>query len=333
MKTVSVNLSSLSVPCENRCRYCLLSWDGNCLGTSYEDCRAYAEGLRAWLRENRPDLRFEFYFGYSMEHPNLLKTVDYMHENGYVQGDFLQFDGMKFRTPGESLQLLTDLKDHGIRMVDFTFYGTRDYHDRFAGRAGDFDYMVRLLAQAQKIGLNTEVGIPLTHENAPQAEELIQSLLPYEPQRIFCFVPHGEGRGVHLDKIRFSQADFEYLPPLVREHFNRSLYRPEGEWVTGGFFQAYQKRVLALVPTPENLEHFRSLGYEGTLAYLERLDDDYHRALPANEELIKLYADPQGQEFYSQRDLIMHVQRRYIAENRLDLYDIHDERHSFVRRF
>lgn len=332
MKTVSVNVASLSVPCENRCRYCLLSWDGRCRGLSYEASRDYARGFHDWIQENRPDLSFQFYFGYSMEHPDLLNAVEDMAAHGYVQGEFLQFDGMKFRTPEESLRLLQNLKERGIRMLDFTFYGTRDYHDRFAARAGDYDYMMTLLSQAQEIGLDTEVGVPLTHENADQAEELIGQILLYNPKNLFCTVPHGEGRGLSLDRVRFSKSDYDALPELVRSYFNRSLYKTEGEWVSQGVGQM-ERRAVTVVPTPENISDYRAMGYEQTLAHLEQLDDDYHRAVPSDGDLMKLYGNPDGQQLYSRRDLIMHLQRRYIAEHGLALYDVYDERHSFIRRF
>lgn len=333
MKTVSVNVGSLSVPCANRCRYCLLSWDGRCVGASYEECRDYAEKFHSWLRKNRPELSFQYFFGYSMDHPQLLETVDYMHKMGYNQGEFLQFDGMKFRTTDESRQLLTNLKACGVKLVDFTFYGIREYHDRFAARKGDFDYMLRLMAQAREIGLDTEAGIPLTHENAEQAEALIGTLEEYGPKKIFCFVPHGEGRGRLLDKVRFSQNDYDRLSPKVITHFNRTIYRPEGEWVTGDSLKEYTRRVLTVVPTPENLEFWKSMSGEETIAYLEKLDDDYHAAIPSADELLRQYGNPNGRQYYSQRDMIMHLQRCYIAEHNLNLYDIHDERHSFIRRF
>lgn len=331
MKTIAVQVSSLSVPCYNRCRYCLLSWDGHCRGISYEACRDYALGFHRWLKENRPEVDFQFYFAYSMEHPRLLETVDFMQENGYVQGQFLQFDGLKLRTPEESMQLLRDLKAHGVKLVDFTFYGTRDYHDRFAARTGDFDFMMGMLRQAREVGMDAEVGIPVTHENAHQLEELIGQVEALEPQKIFCLVPHGEGRGVHLDKVRFTRADYDSLSPKVQALFNRTVFRTEGEWVSQGLTEP-EGRVAVLVPTPENFEMFQTMGYEKTLAYLETLDNEYHAALPSDNDLLKLYGDPEGQQFYSRRDLVMHLQRRYLAEHGLEMYDIHDERQCFVRR-
>ena len=77
IKTVSILLHTLCVPCHNHCRYCLLSWDGKTLGLDYAASEAFAARFSAWLREERPDLKFMFSFGYSMEHPHLPEVIDF----------------------------------------------------------------------------------------------------------------------------------------------------------------------------------------------------------------------------------------------------------------
>ena len=48
----------------------------------------------------------------------------------------MQFDGMKFREEPEIISLIHELREHGIEHLNFTFYGTRAYHNKFCGRAG-----------------------------------------------------------------------------------------------------------------------------------------------------------------------------------------------------
>ena len=227
MKTVSINVMNLCVPCENRCRYCLLSWDGKLRGVEYERSRAYAERFYNWLQANRPDVNFAFYYGYSMEHPQLLETIDFARKIGSPGGKFLQFDGMKFRTDAEIRDLLTSIQAHGIELIDLTFYGTRDYHDRFAARKGDFDYMIRILEIANQIGLSVNAGIALNHENANQAGPLLEELKKHQLNHILCFVPHVEGRGETLNPVRFRQSDYDGLPQSVKELFNSRKFRTE----------------------------------------------------------------------------------------------------------
>ena len=298
----------------------------------YRRSEAYAKRFYEWLRENRPELSFLFGFGYSMEHPQLLEAIDFCRSIGSATGEFLQFDGMKFRSPEELETLLRQLKDHGIKLIDLTFYGTESYHDRFAARWGDYQLMMRTLEKAQEVGLDVTVSIPITHENAAQMEDLIAELQEHGAQQIRCFVPHSEGRGHLLEPIRFSSDDYEKLKGDVRQRLNTNRFKTEAEWLKCGF-PVNEKRVLTVTLRPENVEFFENLSFEETIAYLEKLDDDYYTAIPAPEELAKLYGNPNGDRYYSARDLCLTYQQRYITDHKLEIYDIHDERQCFSRRF
>lgn len=361
MKTVSINVMNLCVPCANRCRYCLLSYDGRLSGVDYKRSEDYTKRFSGWIRENRPDLDFLFGFGYSMDHPQLLETIDFLNSIDSPTGQFLQFDGMRFRDEQELDELLRGIQRHGVKLIDLTFYGTREYHDRFAARKGDYEYMMTILKLANQIGLDVEVGIALSHENVGQIDGLMDELETYKLKRIFCFVPHAEGRGVSLNKVRFSQDDYVQLSERAKEHFNTNRYMPECRWVklieklstetlkrerTQSGDQSteheltrirellrLEKRVLTVVLTAENVDQFEQMSFADTISYLEKLDDDYYRIMPTVEELMGLYGDPEGDKYYSLRDLYLNYQRRYIRENNLEIYDINDERQCFSRRF
>ena len=85
--------------------------------------------------------------------------------------------------------------------------------------------------------------------------------------------------------------------------------------------------------TPENVNFFEKLPFAETISYLEQLDDKYYAIMPTVEELAKRYGNPKGRHFYSARDLYLCYQRRYIAQQKVEIYDINDERHCFSRRF
>ena len=332
MRTVSINVMNLCVPCENRCRYCLLSYDGKVNGVDYKRSEAYARRFYEWIQENRPDLSFLFGFGYSMEHPDLLGAIDFCRSIGSATGEFLQFDGMRFRTDEELETLLRQLKEHGIKLIDLTFYGTENYHDRFAARAGDYRLMMRTLGQAIKVGLDVTISIPVTHENTDQMDQLITELQESGAEKIRCFVPHGEGRGRRLESIRLTTEDYDTLSEDVRSRINRSRFKAEREWLHSGF-PTLENRALTVTLTPVNVDFFEELPFEETIAYLEKLDEDYYSAVPTVEELAKIYGDPNGNRYYSAWDLYLNYQWRYIAENQIEIYDINDERQCFSRRF
>lgn len=333
MQTKSVYVMNLCVPCENRCRYCLLSYNGKENGIDYRRSEAYAKRFYEWIQDNRPDLSFVFGFGYSMEHPNLTEAIDFLQEIGSPTGRFLQMDGMKFRTEDELRTLFLDFKEHGIQLMDLTFYGTEDYHDKFAARKGDYAYMMSILQIANEIGLPVEVGIPVSHENAEQLELLINELEKYQLEKIFCFVPHAEGRGVLLNSVRFSQRDYDCLSEKVKGYLNTNRFKTEKEWLQNvdAFFT--DKRMVALTLTPENIEQFEQMSFDETITYLENLDDEYYRVVPNAETLLEMYGDANSDLFYSARDLYLNYQRRYIKEHNTEVYDINDERQCFSRRY
>lgn len=333
MKTEAILVVSHCVPCFNRCRYCLLSWDGKTVGAEYARSAAYAKRFHDWIQANRPELNFNFSFGYSMEHPRLLEAVDFLNSIGSVGGQFLQFDGMKMRTKAELRTLLSGLKDHGIRMIDLTFYGTEAYHDRFAARKWDYRLMMDTLAAAAEIGLAVTVDIPLTHENTPQIDDLMDTLQGYPLRKLILFVPHSEGRGANLDSVRFAEEDEKMLNERAKAHFNRSLYRPERQWLEMQDFPVPERRMLQLSLTRDNIQFFEEMSFADAISYLESLDDAYYAAIPDMKTLAGLYGDPENTAFYRERDLRMHYIRRYLRDHTIRVSDMNDERYCSSRRY
>lgn len=332
MKTKSIMLQTLSVPCACHCRYCLLSWDNHPVGADYGRSKAYAREFYRYIRENRPEVKFDFTFGYSMEHPKLLEELDFLNEIGSVQGQFLQMDGMRFRSAGEMDALTAALAEHGAAKINATFYGLEAYHDRFAARHGDFAHLLKLAQSGVKNGLEVSAGIPLTAENAEQSEALIDRLEECGISEISVFVPHEEGRGALLAPIRFSEQDLEKLGSKGFSKLNRKAFRPEREWISGTWPEE-QNRALIISLTPENIGRFEKMEFEQVIRYVEELDEAYYSSLPTFAELCGMYGNLEGNDLYGKRDLFQHYQKRYIAQHGLSLYDVTDERFCGSRRF
>ena len=277
------------------------------------------------------DIRFVYYFGYSMEHPDLPEAIRFMRETNSPGGEFLQFDGMKMRTREELRDLLAAIKAQGIKLLNFTFYGTREYHDGFAGRKGDFELMIHSLEIALEVGLDAEVGIPVTKENIGQIDELLK-LLPEDRIRIYLFTPHSGGRGIGLLDSKITLEDYESMSPKAKGYFNRNKNRTPREWMESDLPKA-DKRVLTLSLLPENIDRLERQPFGETLAELEKMDEDYYGRIPDFPSLLKLYGDPKDRRLYSAKDLYFLYRRRYIAENELEIPDVTDERFSGSLRY
>ena len=333
MQTRGIMIQTLCVPCACRCRYCLLDWDGKLPGAAFDRSRDYALRFYSWIKENRPALSFHFSFGFSMDHPALFDALDVLNGIGSVSGRFLQFDGFTFRSDEALRELLTGIRAHGAETLNFTFYGTEAYHDRFAARPGDYAFMLKTIRFAKATGLRVTAGVPLTTENAGQAASLLHALTDAGAEDIRFFVPHAEGRGKHLEPIRLTADVFEQLPREVKARLNRNVYKTEAAFCEPGAIKEETARMLLLSLTPETVEAWERTPFDETIRRLEELDETYYAAFPSQTELVRTFGDPRSDRFYTQRDLLAAYRNRFAAAHGLSIYDVTNERQSGSRRY
>lgn len=331
MKTKSINILNLNVPCYCHCRYCLLEWNGKTLGIDYDRSVKYSKSFYKWLKENRPELSFTYYFGYSMEHPKLFETIKFMQETNSPGGEFLQFDGMKERSKDELFDFLTEIKNAGIKLIDLTFYGLENYHDKFAGRIGDYNLLMNTLDVALSLGINVEVGIPVIKENLDQLNELVE-LFSNKNVDLFLFTPHSIGRGRTLMDSKITLEDYESMTEKVKKYFNRNTNRTQYEWLTNPPKEV-NNRTLTLSLLPTNIEDIEKKTFEEVIKELEEMDDYFYSIVPSFNELLIKYADKNDNSLYSKKDLYAIYRKRYIQENKLEITDITDERYSGSIRY
>ena len=331
MKTVSFGVENLCVPCHAHCRYCLLSSCGKATGVDYERGKRFAARLAKEVQEKQPDLRFFYYIGYCMDGEYLWDYIEFSQEIQSPSAKFLQLNGLKLRDEAGTDEFVSELKGAGIELIDLTFYGLREYHDRFAGRAGDFDFLVRILQAAQKHGIAVHISIPVTKENIAMMDELLTMLETRHSGEISLFLPHGKGRGRSMESQRLTAEDLIGRNERIVERL--SAYRTERVWLANSEREIPTKRTLTLALTPEEIDQLESMSLEEILAYLEDLDDRYYTAIPSCEELAALYGDPAGTRLYRRfRDLHLEWQQRYLVEHDLKIWDMNDESHHFSVR-
>ena len=331
METESILIQNLCVLCACRCRYCLLSWDGKPVGITWERSVRFAERFKERVKEERPDLKVDFSFGYSMEHPDLRDALRTLKELGSPQAEYLQCDGMRMRDEKECKELMEMLSSEGIGQLNFTFYGLEKYHDGFAGRKGEFSNIFRMMKAASKEGLGVSAGIALTSESADQIDELIDILnKTADLSRIFLFIPHEEGRGESIANIRFTKEDEKKLSEEAFGLLNKGIFKTEAEWIRKGFSEE-TKRTLILSLRADNIEKYEGMDPFDIIKETEDLDDAYYGSFPFLAELAKKYGDSDGKRYFRQRDLFSHYRKLYAAEHGVSVYDVTDERQSGSR--
>ena len=333
MQTASVMIQSLCVPCCNRCRYCLLSWDGTVEGADWNRSVALAKRFLHELREQRPDVSSSFSFGYAMEHPNLPDAIRTLSELGSPTAHFLQCDGMRMRNDAECSALTDMLRREGIERLGFTVYGLAEYHDRFAGRTGDYALLLRMMRAASASGIPFDTGIPLTSENADQIDELADTLKAAGNEHVRLFVPHEEGRGKALRAIRIGRSDLARLSDASRRLLNETVYRTESDWLQHPEATRESKRQILISLRRDTIDEYEKRSAESVVKEIESLDEQYYAAFPCFEELAERYGDPHGEKLYRSRDLFHHYRMLYAEEYGVCVCDVTDERRSGSRRY
>ena len=333
IQTKSIMIQNLCAPCRNHCRYCLLSWDGNAVGTEWERSVKLAERYINELKEARPNVDISFTFGYSMEHSKLKEAIQTLKRLGSPMGEFLQCDGMNMRDEDQCRDLMRMLKEEGIKSLNFTAYGLRDYHDRFAGRKGDYDLLLRMMNASYEAGIPFTTGIPITKDNIQTIDELVIILKEAGNHKISLFVPHEEGRGKSLKQVRLEQQDLSALSPESLSLLNRNIYRTESEWLSEPTPVQESNRLIIISLRADNIDNYDKRKALSVVEEVEALDEEYYSAFPPFDELAKEYGDPEGNSLYRIRDLYYHYRLLFAAEHRLNIYDVTDERLSGSRRY
>ena len=328
MQTIGIGLENLCVPCRANCSYCLLSSCRKATGIDYARGKALARRLQKEIKAQRPDLSFTYYIGYCMDTPDLWDYIRSCREMNMPSKDFLQFNGLRIRNHQETGALVHQVKDAGIRVIDLTFYGTKDTHDAFAGRAGDFDFLLRILAAAQKAGLAVQISIALYQSNQHQMDALLAQLSAYFPQGIRIFLPHTKGRGWALRNDRLTKADFDSLSDSAKVHFSSVPHLTEQEWLQKEEWEQPQKRILTLCPAPQDIDVLEKMSLSQIISFLEEKDNAFLIRMPSMQELSRLYGDSKNQQLFRLRDLHLLWQQMYLRDHP-DLYDMHDESHHF----
>ncbi len=316
--TTQIDIFAPSIPCENHCRYCLLSWDGKIIGVEPEQGLKYAQKFYSWLKVNRPDLKFMYYFGYSMEHPQLLENLDFLNETNSPTSKLLMFDGMKNRTDEELKYFFSIVKEKGVERIHFTYYGTEVFHDIFAGRKGDYALMERSRLIASESGLQVTVGIPLMKENISQIEEVVNNLAGISIQ---LFTPHRGGRGISLVNSKVTEKDIKKLPENIQNLLNRNNHRTPKQWRADPPEDS-KYRQLQLSLLQNEMEQLENEEFSSIIDRLEKMDDAYYQLVPSFKELLNIYRDDNDSYIYSKKDLYAKYRQRYIQENNICLTEV-----------
>jgi len=333
VETVSIGIQNLYVPCNCACKYCLLQSRGKAEGVDYNRGRKLAEKFVRWGKARNLNTLPYYFISYCADYPELFDTIAFNRSNGFAGARFLQCNGMKIKSRAETDEFTARLKEAGIETLDITFYGNEKYHDRFAARTGDYQFMLQLAKSAEQNGISCSPSIVITEENKDMLDNLFSELSRVtDVSNIHSFLPDYRGRGYLMEDSRLTEKSYALLSAPEKRTFNIKRYKTEKDWLSGGKLPEYTKRALVITLREDNIKMLEAMTCDEIVSYVEKLDDDYYHAIPAVNQLAALYGDHNNTKLYRLRDLFWMWQKRYRDENHITTYNVTDERYCYTIR-
>lgn len=311
MLTPYVALDWSPVPCLNRCRHCYTcAGDQPITSVSCDRFKGLVEKFLGWANQfDEPGKHIIPAPGQSSEFPLpvLLDIIRMRREINNPGWNYINMNGIRFRSREELLELYSTLKDAGITLVNLSFHGYRQAHDAFAGRRGEFDYLLLMAEIIAELGLKRSETILLRKPTLDTLPHLLNILdpIPHLGQRISNMIDY-LGRAIDIDHERLELDDLSSLPDSLRSRINTDHYRTESAWIetiTRDGIPPKTSATYFIQVRDDNIDWLEQEDCEAILQNIREQDNTRRALEPPLHELARTYGDPSSQKLYRLRDL------------------------------
>ena len=314
VKDLCVIIQWFGNPCSCRCLHCLLDSGKRLSTVSFERVKALGEKFLRWRNEQGlNDLVLDVENGYSCDSPEDDEGKHIGKETGAYSWRYLSANGMKLRSKDDLRQYIQKRKEMGISRVGVTFYGMREFHDKWAGRIGDWDYMMLIAQTAAELELERQENIFISKsgiDDMTPLVELLDTIPGHKNRSIFPWDYRGRGKKLEEERVLASQV--EALPENVRQYINQDTkrykryYLSEAEWIkaiNAGNYPRKDKRVYIISVWEDNIDYLEATDCGEILQRMRDEDEQLYRAIPSLPTLAQLYGQKLGKRLYWLRDL------------------------------
>ena len=194
--------------CDLACKHCRA--DAQPLRDPRELTTAEAKALMDRLREFGP-IVFVFSGGDCFKRPDIVELVGYGARLGLRMGI------TPATTSLATKELLQQLKDVGLTRVAISLDGSNaGIHDEFRQVRGSFDHGLRILREAQEVGLTTQVNTVIRKANIGDMDAMtdLMTTLGVVFWEVFFLVPMGRAKAEDVASAEEFEAVFHQLYDL-----------------------------------------------------------------------------------------------------------------------
>jgi hypothetical protein len=321
-----ISFSLRHAPCAHICRYCLVSETRKGSALPFSRFEQLVHRFHDWKQSNRPDFDIRTFIGPSFDYDiETLKGAGRLSARRGRSLDILSLGGLRLRDAAEVGTWIDERKAAGIQVFHTSLAGCDRVHDRWNGRAGDFDYQMMILRRAAEQGIARRERLFLTLNTLPVFDRLLDIVenIPGEVRSRFVTPFFYAGLASRYEDERITEDVRDNLPrriaALQKGRFKE--WRSERERIPVMMETAAQPRkmIMKLDVHEGNIDWLEQTGCEEILVEQEqKYREDYAR-VPSLFDLCEQYGDRNGCKVYmlsrdlEQKWMAMHVRETGIA--------------------
>jgi hypothetical protein len=293
-------------PCAHICRYCLISESRKRSALPFSRFEQLVHRFHDWKQsDRRDDLEIGIFVGPSLDYDvDTLKGVARLRARRGGNFQILNLGGLRIRHGDALIAWLEERRAVGITGFHASFAGCGETHDRWNGRAGDFDYQASILRLGGERGMLRREKLFLTQNTLPIFDRLLDILdgIPGEVSSRVASPFFYAGLAARYESERITDDIRDNLPERIRRLRPRKFdnWLSEREWIPVMLETASQPRklMLKLDVNEANIDHLERTSCEEIMAEREREYQDDYRRIPSLDELCARYGDPANRKVY-----------------------------------
>jgi hypothetical protein len=300
-----LRLSLRHAPCAHICRYCLISESRKRSALPFSRFEQLVHRFHDWRQAERPDLDIGVFVGPSFDYDiETLKGLVRLRERRGAKFRIVNLGGLRVRRDEELITWLEQRRDAGIVGLHTSLAGCGEIHDRWNGRAGDFEYQMTVLKAGGERGMARQEKLFLTRNTLPVFENLLDrldalpgSLLGRSAGPFFY-----AGLATRYEDERLTEDDRDNLPERINALRSGKFgnWRSEREWIPIMLETATAPRrlVLKLDVDESNIDQLENASCEEIFLRRERDYRDSYNDIPPLDELCDRYGDLANRRVY-----------------------------------
>jgi hypothetical protein len=301
-----LRLSLRHAPCAHICRYCLISETRKGSTLSFERFERLVHRFYDWKEtDRRDDLEFGVFVGPSFDYDlDVLDGVARLRARRGGKFQILNLGGLRIRRGEVLTAWLDERQAAGIVGFHTSLAGCGETHDRWNGRAGDFDYQTSILRLGGERGMVRHERLFLTQNTLPHFERLLDTLdgIPGEVRNRYATLFFYAGLATRYENERITEDIRDTLPERINALRRGKFqdWRSEREWIPimSETADKPRKLFLKLDVNEANIDRLEQLSCEAIFAERERLYQEEYRRIPSLDELCSRYGDPTSRKLY-----------------------------------